>query len=210
MPRLTVSFALLIAVCATAHAQEMITPDKVTADPMLDMGHEDSIMCGVHWANFVATGHGIKAYEVRIAGFGIPKTKQFISIASGSLQTTQVLPNGNAGDHTNTKPADLFLFIEGDPETYKLIPSDGVPPNSTGGIVDAGGSGDKAAALALAVLQRKPIMVNYVFDRPDLRMGKETLIFRVINNMPEDKQSALADCFVRLDSRMKASDQSAK
>jgi hypothetical protein len=186
-----------------ALGQQMVTPDKVTAEPYLDMGNEKFMACGIHWANFILKGDRVLAYEIRILATALPETKQAITLAYGSLHSSPLVSGGPGGTF-DTKPDDIFLFIEGDPESYKLLKpsSDYLPPYAYGGMVDARGDFNKGFAPAAAVLLRKPILVNYVFKRPDLKAGEETLIFKVVNTLPDDQDRALADCFQRMQKRL--------
>ena len=204
MPRLALWFVLVMVVNSTASsAQTMVTPDNVIAEPYFDMGTDRRITCGMRWVNSVVAGKQVKAYEIRILAVAYPKESIALTFVEGSLLTIQ-WPSGGAQSSNRTAPADIVLFIEGDPETYKLMPQpELLKPGYYSGVVN-----EKSPALGLALWNKKPITVNYVFDAPP--SSRQTLVFRLTSSLSDSQQSALTDCFTRRAARMKASDKTSK
>lgn len=199
-----VGTASLLGDAVIVHSQQVITPNKVQTELYLDQGNEEFSACGIHWADIVLDGKRILAYETRIIGWFIPKTHQSTTMVYGSIRITTV--HGDETEHVDVKPSDLYLIIEQDPATYRIDPlPNALPANVFGGVIAAGGKdGDSAKALAptMALLNNKPMLVYFVFDDP--LSGKQTRAIRVVNDLPRDQESALADCLARAASRSRA------
>jgi hypothetical protein len=178
-------------------AQQIVTPNKVTSEAVLDQVNADNVRCGIHWVNFVTQSDNILAYQINIEAWFLPETQQSTTVVWASLRTTN-LKDGQTS-HVDTPPTDIYLFIQQDPTTYRITPAPGAfSSNWFGGAIDAGGiKGDSGKALAptLAMQKGVPMLVYLVFDSPS--GTKKTLAFNAVNNLPSDQNVALSDCLVR-------------
>jgi hypothetical protein len=192
--------ALAFVFSASASAQQVVTPSKVTRKVYLDQANDAVARCGIHWGNLVLQGDdAILAYQINIEGWMVPETKQSTTVVWASLRTTTVNKAGHGTTHVDTPPSDIYLFIEQNPTMYRIEPTPGAfPANWFGGAIAAGGlhgDSEKAMAPTLAMMKRIPMLVYLVFDRPSGE--KTTLAFTTINDLPKEQDAALADCLVR-------------
>lgn len=185
--------ALLTLVCERSSAQYLVTPGRTQSEPIIDMGSDTHIACGVRFYNLVDNGTNITDFDLQIQMMLWSKEQRATTITSGTVAT--ITPTADGGHtRTNNKPADMYFFVEGiaDPIKITRIES-GIPDGYLGGMV---ASADQATALIGAVMDRTPILAHFKSDS-----SSRTQIVRIVSNMSPDQESALNDCISRFIAR---------
>ena len=192
---------LLTLVCKRTSAQYLVNPGRTQSEPIIDMGSDAHIACGVRFYNLVNNGTNITDFDLQIQLVATPKDQRVSTLISGTIAT--ITPTADGGNsRINNKPADMYFFVEGIADPIKITKIEsGIPDGYLGGVV-ATTDADQATALFAAVMARTPILAHFKLDS-----SSRTQIVRIVSNMSPDQESALNDCFDRLIARINKSGQ---
>ena len=56
--------AFCVFVAGVTSAQEIVMPTKITTEAVLEQANDQMVRCGINWANLLAQGNSILAYQI--------------------------------------------------------------------------------------------------------------------------------------------------
>jgi hypothetical protein len=192
--------------------QQLIVPDKVTTEPLIDVGSDKYTSCGWRVHNLITRGNSVSDYDVQVIFLSSNAESRATTLVVARLRTMDTTSNNSQSSGVNFAPTDLYIVIPDFPETIRLKsvePGQGGAPigSYTGYPIAADGgvpSAEIPQRLTVALINQEPILVHFVMDSS----SSGSHILRMVQNLTVPQQQAMLDCFKVLNSRANTSKRS--